>query len=173
MQKNSSAIKSTNFHEGGKEHEKTALLLLSLVLALGCLNLATAEATEFTDATNSYACILNSDDTAELVTYVAEPAEENVTIPSVADGHTVTAISGSAFSTERCAGILTITIPDSVTTIESNPFYECASLTIPDSVTTIEEFAFDYCNSLTIIGGVGSTAEKYCQANGVPFEPAK
>lgn len=131
---------------------KFALLLLALVLALGCMTLAAAESTEFTDATGSYTYILNSDGTATLEQYVAGPIEENVTIPSVVDGHTVTAI-GSAFAAERCAGILTIAIPD--------------------SVTTIEEFAFDYCNSLTITGGAGSAAEKYCQANGIPFEPAK
>lgn len=261
--------------------KKFALLLLSLALALGCLTLAAAESTQFTDATGSYTYILNSDGTAELVWYVAEPVEEHVTIPSVVDGYTVTAISGGAFASERCVGILTITIPDSVAIIESNPFYECTSLTainvsaehpvftfqdgalinrvqhvlvayarglnttsysvpegitaigndafyknnvltsitlpegfafieaeafgwcsalnsinlpgtlaairtngfaacpalttltIPDSVTTIEEFAFDCCDNLTIIGGAGSAAEKYCQANGIPFEPAK
>lgn len=260
---------------------KTALLLLALVLALGCFTQAGAESTVYTDATNTYQYILNKDGTAELVLYVAEPAEENVTIPSAVDGYTVTGISGSTFAAERCGGIVSIVLPDSVTSMESNPFYGCASLTaisvsaehpvftfqdgtlidqanhvlvayarglsatsctvpqgvtaigsdafykndvltsvtlpegvafmeaeafgwcsaltsinlpstlaairtngfaacaalttlaIPDSVTTIEEAAFDHCESLTIIGGTGSAAEKYCQANGLPFELAK
>lgn len=260
---------------------KIVLLLLALVLTLGCFASAGAESTVFTDATNTYQYILNQDGTAELVLYVAEPAEENVIIPSAVDGYTVTGISGSTFAAERCAGIVSIAIPDSVTAIEGNPFYECASLTaisvsaehpvfafqdgalidqvnhvlvayarglsatsytvpqgvtaigsdafykndvltsvtlpeglafieaeafgwcsaltnvnlpstlaairtngfaactaltsltIPDSVTTIEECAFEYCESLTIIGGTGSAAEKYCQANSLPFELAK
>lgn len=108
---------------------KTVLLLLALALALGCFAPAGAESTVYTDATNTYQYILNKDGTAELVLYVAEPAEENATIPAAVDGHTVTSISGSTFAAERCAGIVSIAIPDSVTTIESNPFYECASLT--------------------------------------------
>lgn len=108
---------------------KTVLLLLTLALALGCFAPAGAESTVYTDAANTYQYILNKNGTAELVLYVAEPAGENVTIPSAVDGHTVTSISGSTFAAERCAGIVSIAIPDSVTTIESNPFYECASLT--------------------------------------------
>ncbi len=46
------------------------------------------------------------------------------------------------------------TIPDSVTTIGNDAFYDCDSLTsitIPDSVTTIGNYAFAYCDSLTSI----------------------
>ena len=55
----------------------------------------------------------------------------------------------------RCpVGKTSVTIPDSVTTIEEDAFYYCTSLTsvtIPDSVTTIEEGAFYYCTSLTSV----------------------
>ena len=47
-----------------------------------------------------------------------------------------------------------ITIPDSVTSIGDNAFYNCTSLTsieIPDSVTSIGECAFCNCESLTSI----------------------
>lgn len=108
---------------------KTALLLLALVWALGCFAQAGAEPTVYTDATNAYQYTLNTDGTAALVLYVAEPIEENVTIPSMVDGHTVTSVTASTFAAERCAGIVSLAIPDSVITIESNPFYECASLT--------------------------------------------
>jgi len=52
------------------------------------------------------------------------------------------------------AGKTSVTIPDSVTTIEWGAFYGCTSLTsvtIPDSVTTIEWHAFDGCTSLTSV----------------------
>ena len=45
-------------------------------------------------------------------------------------------------------------VPNSVTTIEENAFYECASLTslvIGDSVTSIGSFAFYCCTSLTSV----------------------
>ena len=45
-----------------------------------------------------------------------------------------------------------ITIPNSVTSIDSSAFYCCSSLTsvtIPNSVTNIGNFAFDSCESLT------------------------
>ena len=79
------------------------------------------------------------------------------------------------------AGLPEYTIPDSVTTIGNNAFYNCSSLTsvtIPDSVTTIGERAFEYCSSLisvtipdsvTTIGGYAfrecsSLTSVYCKA---------
>ncbi len=47
-----------------------------------------------------------------------------------------------------------VTIPDSITSIDSYAFYYCDSLTsieIPDSVTSIGSSAFDYCDSLTSV----------------------
>jgi len=51
-------------------------------------------------------------------------------------------------------GLSEYRIPDGVTTIEGNAFYDCdclTSVTIPDSVTTIEYWAFYWCSSLTSI----------------------
>ena len=58
-----------------------------------------------------------------------------------------------------------VTIPDSVTSIEERAFYGCSSLTsitIPDSVTSIGNWAFSYCTSLTSVtigNGVTSIGE--------------
>ena len=64
------------------------------------------------------------------------------------------------------------TIPDSVTSIGAEAFYDCNSLTsvvIGDSVTSIGERAFAYCNSLTsvVIGdsvtSIGESAFESCR----------
>ena len=55
----------------------------------------------------------------------------------------------------RCpVGKTSVTIPDSVTTIEEDAFYYCTSLTsvtIPDSVTAIGVCAFGKCTNLTSV----------------------
>ena len=50
-----------------------------------------------------------------------------------------------------CSMLTSVTIPDSVTSIEEDAFSGCArltSVTIPDSVTSIDENAFDGCTNL-------------------------
>jgi hypothetical protein len=51
-------------------------------------------------------------------------------------------------------GLTSVTIPNSVTSIEENAFYGCSDLTsvsIPNSVTSIGSQAFSWCQSLTSI----------------------
>ena len=51
-------------------------------------------------------------------------------------------------------------------------FYGCTNLTkitIPESVTSIESFAFEDCNNVTIYGYTGSYAETYAEGNDIPF----
>ena len=71
----------------------------------------------------------------------------------------------------NCSSLTSVTIPDSVTTIEDHSFEVCSSLTsvtIPDSVTTIGWDAFEGCSSLTsvTIGDsvttIGEMAFRYC-----------
>ncbi len=71
----------------------------------------------------------------------------SITIPD-----SVTSIGSYAFS--DCTSLTNITIPDSVTSIDDHAFYYCRSLTsitIPDSVTSIGDDAFYDCTSLTSI----------------------
>lgn len=61
-------------------------------------------------------------------------------------------ISYGAF--KDCKSITSITIPNSVVTIQGSSFRNCLSLTsiiIPNSVTSINETAFDGCSSLTSV----------------------
>ena len=69
---------------------------------------------------------------------------QSVTIPD-----SVTSIDESAFS--WCTSLQSVIIPDSVTSIGNKAFSDCKSLqsvTIPDSVTSISDSAFSGCSSL-------------------------
>ncbi len=71
----------------------------------------------------------------------------SVTIPD-----SVTSISGNTFY--KCTGLTSVTIPGSVTSIGRNMFYGCTGLTnvtIPDNVTSINDYAFYDCTGLTSI----------------------
>ena len=87
----------------------------------------------------------NSDDNPS----PASQKKDSVKKVVIEDG--VTSIGTAAFS--GC-GLISITIPNSVTSIETGAFYNCSSLTsitIPDSVTSIGDSAFESCSSLTNI----------------------
>ena len=71
----------------------------------------------------------------------------SITIPN-----NVTSIGNSAFS--GCSSLTSITIPNSVTSIGNSAFSGCSSLTsitIPNGVTSIGDRAFYKCSSLTTI----------------------
>lgn len=72
---------------------------------------------------------------------------ESITIPN-----SVMSINDSAFS--GCTGLTSITLPNQLTTINPGTFHGCTglnSITIPDTVTSIGDGAFTSCTGLTTI----------------------
>ena len=84
--------------------------------------------------------------------YGYSPFYNQYKLKSVTIGNSVTSIEDYAFS--YCSSLISITIPNSVTSIGWTAFYGCSSLTsvtIPNSVTSIGERAFYDCSGLTSI----------------------
>ncbi|MCL2545276.1 MAG: leucine-rich repeat domain-containing protein, partial [Clostridia bacterium] len=72
-----------------------------------------------------------------------------------------------------CAGIISVTLPDSVKSIAGFAFNSCPQLTgvvIPAGVKEIGNRAFDRCPRLTLFVAEGSYGEKYAQENGIRYE---
>ena len=87
------------------------------------------------------------------------------------EGSVCESIGKSAF--ENCMGLTSVTIPDSVTSIENYAFFRCkglTSVTIPDNLTSIKKGVFAYCSELTSvtipknITSIGDTAFGYCSS---------
>lgn len=94
-----------------------------------------------------------------------------ITIPSEIDNVSITGIGDSAFY--GYSSLISVKLPDGITTIENKAFYNCSSLTkivIPNSVTSIGSYVFYNCcnlTSLTIGDGVtsiGNSSFKLCTA---------
>lgn len=91
-------------------------------------------------------------------------------IPSSIEGIAVTAIGKNAFS--RCSRLTSVTIPNSVTTIEDYAFFRTGltSIVIPSSVTTIGDHAFNECENLTSVTipdsvtRIGGSAFEKCES---------
>ena len=86
------------------------------------------------------------------ITDYTPPNDGDLVIPDTLGGYPVTRIGNGAFV--RCAGLTSVTIPDSVTSIGVGEFYGCTgltSVTIGNSITSIDIEAFEGCTGLTSI----------------------
>ena len=94
---------------------------------------------------------LNSDGESYSVTCCDTSAEGELVIPDTYNGLPVTNIGNSAFSS--CTSLISITIPNSVTSFDDFAFISCgiSSIVIPDSVSYISFGAFEECTNLTSI----------------------
>ena len=91
--------------------------------------------------------------------YIGGQALKNITIPD-----SVSRIESSAFY--GCSGLTSVTIPDSVTSIGNSAFRNCSgltSVTIGNGVKSIEEYAFYNCSNLksVAIGNGVTSIEQY------------
>ena len=110
---------------------------------------------------------LNEDGESYSVVGIGTCEETEIVIPAIHEGKRVTAIGEYAFANYSTS--FSITIPNTVTSIESYAFTFCNlnSISIPDSVTSIGDYAFSYCYGLTKITipdsvtSIGSRAFSY------------
>lgn len=94
-----------------------------MILAAGCLCPAAAEETAQDESLNGSYQVLE-DGTAELIYCISD--RKDITVPAEAEGRPVTAIAEDALC--MCENLERVTIPDSVTVIEGNPFTICSRL---------------------------------------------
>ena len=79
-------------------------------------------------------------------------------------------IGNSSFS--YCSSLISIIIPNRVTSIGFVAFLECdsiTSITIPNSLTSIDEGVFEACKKPHIFGTINPKAENYAKLHGIPF----
>ena len=99
--------------------------------------------------------------------------EDSIIIPEEIEGKPVKALGRDAFYQHK--NTVTITLPESLMTIDGSPFYRCYSMneiTIPSGVTEISSNPFFRCSSLTEIR-VASGNTCYSAMDGVLFNADK
>lgn len=113
------------------------------------------------------ALVISSEYKGKPVTCIAKGAFEDCTeIISVTIPNGITSIGGEAFL--DCTALTNITIPDSVTSINQSAFEGCTgltSITIPDSVTSIKSGAFYDCTALKSIVVNNNNPTFYSEGN--------
>lgn len=120
-------------------------------------NNKTATVTYDTTGRNKYSgsVTISSTISYQSTTYIVKNIGESAfsgcsNLTSVTIPNSVTSIDSEAFS--GCRNLTSVTIPNSVTSIGYNAFYDCwglSSVTIPNSVTSIGKLAFYNCIGLT------------------------
>ena len=111
-----------------------------------------------------YDYVLLEDGSAKITLFMGPEETDEVEIPGELDGHTVTAMASGCF---ELWDLTSVTIPDSVTEIEGNPFFVCEDLqTIevsPDHPTLalIDGVLFDKTEKKLLCHPAGLEASSY------------
>ena len=100
---------------------------------------------------------------------VCDIPKENLETVVINSGTSIPAYNGGFYN---CKNLISVTIPDSVTSIGAGAFSDCEKLTtirLPNSITEIPEYAFSKCKNLTTITipdsvtSIGNGAFSYCE----------
>ena len=152
--------------------KKRRWLLLAMILILAAAIAvfpALAEENATVYESGDYKYILLADGTAEITRYTGKA--ESLSVPAQLDEYAVTSIGRGAFSDRY--SLMTITLPDSLTSIEANPFISCNRLTqikvSPDHPTfaTINGVLFNKPEKKLICYPCAFTQESYAVPNGI------
>lgn len=136
------------------------ILFMVLELLLILSNVSNAASTEYTysDTEQGIEWSYQLDDSNNVIQLRCKTTSKTgaVTIPSTIDGKTVISLNGTSHSGafQNCAGITSVTIPNTITLIGNWAFENCTglkSITLPDSVTKIESYAFRNCSGITSV----------------------
>ena len=116
-----------------------------------CINLTTVTIPDSVTEMSYYAF-----DDCEKISVATLPAtlleyfpEENLTTVVINSGTSI-----PAYSFDNCKNLISVTRPDSVTSIEEGAFSDCEKLTtirLPNSITEIPAYSFRNCKNLTTI----------------------
>ena len=114
---------------------------------VGCNNLEEIKVASDNKNFSSDNGVLFNKNKTTLIRHPEGKKSTNYSIPN-----SVTSIGSNAFF--DCSDLTSVTIPNSVTSIGSRAFYDCSGLTsisIPNGVTSIDYMAFDGCSGLTSV----------------------
>lgn len=112
-----------------------------------------------------------SEDKMSYIVFKNDEALTHVVVPAYYKGKPVTVVGSSAFY--PCRKLVSITLPDTITSIELGAFEYCTALTsivLPSSLTSLGESAFSYCESLESVTlpqsllTIGDSAFRYCRS---------
>lgn len=110
----------------------------------------TADANSTHAAASDFTITTYDNGTCEITGYTG--SESHLIIPAEIDGRRVASIGKNVF--RQSDTLVTVKIPDSVTSIGFAAFTGCVNLTsvdLPNGIATIDAYAFAYCHSLTTI----------------------
>jgi hypothetical protein len=135
------------------------ILLLCLLLAVVMKPAALqAQPYTYTDSFGTWDYVTNNG-TITITLYSGQNLGISaVTIPSVINGLPVTTIAGGAFGYLYANDVTSVTIPNSVTSIQQSAFYDSylTNVLIGNNVTNIGQQAFEFCDALTAVYFLGN-----------------
>ena len=139
------------------------LFLLCFLLLFVLTGFAAAESDDFQYTVN--------EDNSSITIDAYTGSAKKVVVPSEISGIPVTVIGEGAFQDQ--SQISKVTLPKSITRIESNAFFGCSALTtinLHKSVIFIADNAFDGCNNLLPKVYPDSYAHRYFSGLDLPYQ---